>query len=319
LSNANWSFTVPRGSLGLMTFTGLFVPLITPFDRAGAVALDALEALAVRVLDAGARGLVALGTTAEPSALTPDEQRAVVEVASRVCQERDAALVVGANTAAALRALADRPQVTAALTTVPSFVRPGEEGALAHLTRLATDSPVPLIVYDIPYRTGQYLSAATLRRLADVPGVVGLKYAVGGIDADTVALFADRPSLAVLGGDDAFISPLLALGAHGGILASALVATGEFVRLIEAWHAGDVALARDLGGRLSSLSAALFAEPNPTVIKGVLHAQGLIPTPDVRLPLLPAHPDSTSAALEALGRTRESRGSTDTLPTRRST
>jgi 4-hydroxy-tetrahydrodipicolinate synthase len=284
-----------------MTLTGLYVPLITPFDRSGAVALDAVEALAHQALDDGARGLVALGTTAEPSSLTADEQQAVLAVVTRVCRERHAPLVVGASTAQALRALADHPEVVASLTVVPSFVRPGEEGALAHLTRLAADSPVPLVVYDIPYRTGQYLSAATLRRLADVPGVAGLKYAAGGINADTVDLFADLPSgLAVLGGDDTFISPLLALGAHGGILASAHVATGEFVRLIDAWHAGDVTAARALGGRLATLSAALFAEPNPTVIKAVLHAQGRIPTPDVRLPLLPAQPDSTSTALHAL-------------------
>ncbi|XVS63607.1 dihydrodipicolinate synthase family protein [Actinosynnema sp. CA-299493] len=288
-----------------MTLTGLHVPLITPFDRSGAVALDALEALAHQALDDGARGLVALGTTAEPSSLTPVEQQAVLGVVTRVCRERHAPLVVGANTPQALQALADHPAVVAALTVVPSFVRPGEEGALAHLTRLAADSPVPLVVYDIPYRTGQYLSAAALRRLADVPGVVGLKYAAGGINADTVDLFADLPDLAdlaVLGGDDTFISPLLALGAHGGILASAHIATSEFVRLIDAWHAGDVTSARTLGGRLATLSAALFAEPNPTVIKAVLHAQGRIPTPDVRLPLLAAHPDSTSAALSAVER-----------------
>ncbi|MFI9012153.1 dihydrodipicolinate synthase family protein [Actinosynnema sp. NPDC053489] len=283
-----------------MTLTGLYVPLITPFDRSGAVALDALEALAEQAVDEGARGLVALGTTAEPSSLTPAEQQAVLGVVTRVCRARHVPLVVGANTPRALRELADHPEVVASLTVVPSFVRPGEEGALAHLTRLAADSPVPLVVYDIPYRTGQYLSASALRRLAEVPGVAGVKYAAGGINADTVALFADLPpDFAVLGGDDAFISPLLALGAHGGILASAHVATAAFARLIDLWHAGDVAAARDLGGRLSALSAALFAEPNPTVIKAVLHARGRIPTPDVRLPLLPAHPDSATAALSA--------------------
>ncbi|MCE6998076.1 dihydrodipicolinate synthase family protein [Saccharothrix sp. S26] len=283
-----------------MTFTGLYVPLITPFDRTGAVALDALEALAQQALDDGARGLVALGTTGEPSSLSADEQRAVLDVVRRVCRERRAPLVVGANTSASLQMLCSHAEVNAALTTVPSFVRPGEDGAVAQLTRLAAESPVPLIVYDIPYRTGQYLSAGALRRLADVPGIVGVKYAAGGINADTVDLLADPPpNLAILGGDDAFISPLLALGAHGGILASAHVATGLFARLIDAWHAGDVPVARDLGGRLGRLSAALFAEPNPTVIKAVLHAQGRIPTPDVRLPLLAAHPDSTSTALTA--------------------
>ncbi|WP_158849964.1 dihydrodipicolinate synthase family protein [Saccharothrix deserti] len=284
-----------------MTLSGLYVPLITPFDRTGAVALDALESLAHQVLEAGARGLVALGTTAEPSSLTATEHREIIDVTTRVAREHNAHLLVGANTPQALHALTDHPEVVAALTVVPPFVRPGEEGVLAHFTRLAADSPVPLVAYDIPHRTGQYLSAATLHRLAAIPGVLGLKYAPGGINADTIALFADQPSdLAILGGDDAFISPLLALGAHGGILAGSHVATTEFAQLIDAWRTGDTTTARPLGNRLGVLATALFAEPNPTVIKAVLHAQGRIPTPDVRLPLLPAHPTSTETALHAL-------------------
>jgi 4-hydroxy-tetrahydrodipicolinate synthase len=299
LSIFNWYYTVRRGIVGAMM--GLYVPLITPFDRAGAVALDALEGLAHDVLDAGARGVVALGTTGEPGTLTAAEQRSVVDTVARVCRSRSAPLVVGANSREALAALAGRTEVAAALTLVPPFVRPGEAGVLAYFTELARNSPVPLVVYDIPYRTGQYLSADTLRQLAAIPGVVGLKYSPGGINADTVALLADPPrDFAILGGDDVFVGALLALGAHGGILASAHLATAEFARLVAAWHAGDVDTARSLGNRLSALSAALFAEPNPTVTKAVLHAQGRIPTAAVRLPLVPASADSTAAALERL-------------------
>lgn len=281
-----------------MTLHGLYLPLITPFAPSGAVALDALERLAHQVLDDGATGLVALGTTGEPGALSEQEKRDVVDTVARVCRERSAPLIVGAATADALAALARRPEAVAALTVVPPFVRPGEAGVLAHFAQLAAASPVPLVAYDIPYRTGQYLSAGALRRLAAIPGVAGVKYAGGGINADTVDLMADLPDgFAVLGGDDTFISPLLALGAHGGILASAHVETAEFVRLIDAWRAGDVATARATGNRLAPLSAALFAEPNPTVIKAVLHAQGRIPSAGVRLPLLAAHPDSAAAAL----------------------
>ncbi|MGH3253406.1 MAG: dihydrodipicolinate synthase family protein, partial [Trebonia sp.] len=95
-------------------------------------------------------------------------------------------------------------------------------------------------------------------------------------------------------------SPLLALGAEGGILASAHVCTGEFADLIAAWHSGRAGQARKLGHRLAPLSAALFAEPNPAVIKGVLHAQGKIPSPAVRLPLLPARQDTVRAAIGLL-------------------
>ena len=282
-----------------MTLTGVYVPLITPFDASGGVALEALTALAHQALDAGATGVVALGTTGEPTALGDKERREVLDALSSVCRERRAQLLVGANSVEALRALGDRPEVTAALCLVPPFLRPGGAGVLAHFGHLAQASPVPLVVYHVPYRTGQQLCADDLRRLADLPGVVGIKHAVGGIDADTVDFLADiRPDFAVLGGEDRFISPLLALGAHGGILASAHVATADFVELIALWRAGDVDRARPLGHRLAALSAALFAEPNPAVIKSVLHAQGRIPTAAVRLPLLPAGTDTTRVALQ---------------------
>jgi 4-hydroxy-tetrahydrodipicolinate synthase len=281
-----------------MTLTGVYVPLITPFDASGAVDFNALEALANEILDAGASGLVALGTTAEPTALNAGERRGVVDVVARVCRDRSAQLLVGADTVEAVNVLCGRPEVTAALCAVPPFLRPGEAGVIAHFAALATASPVPIVVYHVPYRTGQNLSAEAITRLADLAGVVGIKYAVGGIDTATLELLADLPSeFAVLGGDDVFISPLLALGAHGGVLASAHVATTRFVELADAWRGGAAARARALGRRLAAISGAMFAEPNPTVIKAVLHAQGRIPTATVRLPLLPAGPDAAQSAV----------------------
>ncbi|MFC4056828.1 dihydrodipicolinate synthase family protein [Planomonospora corallina] len=288
-----------------MTFSGVHVPLITPFAADGEVALDALEGLARAALDGGAAGLVALGTTAEAAALTEKERRAVVEVCARVCRERRAPLTVGAGSgdprsaAEELRALAG--VADAALVTVPPFVRPGEAGVLAHFTELSRRSPVPLLVYNIPYRTGQAVGAATLRAIGALPMVRGVKQAVGGVDADTVALLADPPAdFAVLAGEDTFFSALLALGAAGGILAAAHLRTADFAALAEAWRAGETARARALGHRLSALAAAVFAEPNPTVLKGVLHARGAIPTPAVRLPLLPARREPVEAVLALL-------------------
>jgi 4-hydroxy-tetrahydrodipicolinate synthase len=265
-----------------MTLSGLYVPLITPFAADGSVDLPALERLAADVLAAGATGVVALGTTGEPSSLTPAERASILDLLTGVCRGHH--LIVGAPAP---------PTATAALTLVPPFVRPGEDGVIAHLTAAAAASPVPLVIYHVPYRTAQPLSARAIRRLAAIPNVAGMKLAVGGIDADTIELMADPP-FAVLGGDDVFISPLLALGAAGGILASAHIATAEYASLVTSWQPA-------LGHRLARLSAALFAEPNPTVTKAVLHAQGRIATPDVRLPLLPASKASLEAALEALG------------------
>ncbi|HEX2314585.1 MAG TPA: 4-hydroxy-tetrahydrodipicolinate synthase [Thermomonospora sp.] len=290
-----------------MALHGILVPLVTPFSDDGGIAADALQSLARDVLDHGAAGIVALGTTAEAATLDPAERRLVVELCAEVCRERGAALVVGAgssDTRASVAALADLrtwPQITAALVPVPSFGRPGEAGVVAHFTRLAADSPVPLLVYHVPYRTAQPLGTAALRDLAALPNVAGIKVATGALDAVAVDLLADcPPGFAVLAGDDLFLSPMLALGAAGGILASAHLATRRFADLADAWARGDVAEARRLGHRLARISAAVFTEPNPVVLKGALHALGRIPTPDVRLPLLPAGPDSVNALLQSL-------------------
>jgi len=301
----NWTCTISSAQDQVMDeLTGLFIPLITPFTADGELAADALERLAHRVIDDGATGIVALGTTAETATLTEQERSAVLAICSRVCRERAATLVAGAGTndtvrsAAALAGLAGYPEVRAALVVVPYYSRPGEAGVLEHFRALATGSPVPLIIYNIPYRTGQALSWRSMAQLAGLPGIGGVKHSAGSIDQDTIAMMAGRPAgFRVLGGDDPYISPLLALGADGGILASAHIRTSDFARLVRLWRDGQAGAARQLGHRLAPLSQALFAEPNPVVIKSVLHRLGQIPSPVVRLPLLPAGPDAADAAL----------------------
>ncbi|WP_229074866.1 dihydrodipicolinate synthase family protein [Actinoplanes sp. DH11] len=258
-----------------MDLSGIHVPLITPFDADNAVAYAVLEDLAQAMLLAGAR-LVALGTTAEAASLSSAERREVLRVLGASPD-----LIVGANTAAELREAA-ASGAGAALTLVPPFVRPGPDGVVAHFEALAATSPIPLVVYHVPQRTGQPLGADTIRRLAAIDAVIGIKYATGAVDADLVDLLADPPTgFAVLCGDDVFLAPMLAMGARGGILASAHLETEAFVRFF-----GDRDIAS--GRRLAKLSKAVFAQPNPTVVKAVLHARGRIPTPEVRLPLLPA-------------------------------
>jgi 4-hydroxy-tetrahydrodipicolinate synthase len=284
-----------------MVLSGVYVPLITPFDQAGNVAFGVLEILAHEVLTSGAAGVVALGTTAEAGTLTTDERAGVLDVLSAVCVRRRAPLIVGANTADELGALVGQHAVIAALSLVPPFLQPGEDGVVAHFGSLASVSPVPLVVYHVPHRTGQQLSAAAVRRLAAISGVIGVKYAPVAVDADAVDLLTDPPpGCAMLVGTDVLLSPMMALGAHGAILASAHVATAEFVALADAWKTGQADQARQTAHRLARLSTAMFAEPNPAVIKGVLHAQGRIPTAGVRLPLLPAAEATIDTAVHGL-------------------
>jgi 4-hydroxy-tetrahydrodipicolinate synthase len=291
---------------------GLHVPLVTPFDEEGAVDLAALERLAQDVLAEGADGLVALATTAEASSLDERERDAIVALLARVAADRGAGLMVGAGTndtrttIARHEALAEVEGVTASLAVVPYYVRPSEAATVAHFQAVAARSPVPIVLYNIPYRTGSGLGAAALLELAGTDGIVGLKQAVNGLDADTLRLLSGAPSgFAVLCGDDPFILPLMLMGARGAIAASAHLCTERFTALVAAAAAGRVYEAREQAEALLGLVLALFAEPSPAVLKAMLHEAGRIATPSLRMPLQAA----SQAGLERARRSAPSRWS----------
>lgn len=305
---------MPPGSSLLLvpsdvTLRGVYVPLVTPFAADGSVALDAVERLCNEYLEAGVAGIVALGTTGESSALDADEKRAVIVACSRVCAERDAQLIVGAgtnntaSTVAAVEALHGTPALVAALVVVPYYVRPSEAGTIAHFKAVADVSPVPLVIYNIASRTGRHLSAAGVVELARTRNFAGIKQAVTALDADTFEMLAGTNALdgfAVLGGEDTLLFPMVLMGGAGTICASAHVCTKRFVEMIECGLAGKVDDGRAHAEALLPVTRSLFAEPNPAVFKGVLHAQGRIPTPDVRLPLVNASDAAVQRASAAV-------------------
>lgn len=289
---------------------GVSVPIVTPFAADGSVAVEALERLALRLLDDGVAGLVPLGTAGEAPLLEEEERRIVVEVCARVCAARGAQLIVGAGsnstrqTIAAVRALEGTPALTAALCLVPYYLRPTQAGIAAHFEAVAEASPVPLVIYNIPFRTGRRAEAETLLRLAELENIAGVKHSTGALDEDTERLLAGAPeSFAVLSGDDAHLAATVLLGGAGGITASAHLCTRRWVAMVEAAREGQAEVAQTHQARLLPLAEACFAEPSPAVFKAVLHAAGEIPTPDLRLPFLPASEESirraTSAQAEA--------------------
>lgn len=289
------------------TLRGVYVPLITPFAADGSVALDTITSLCHEYLDAGASGIVPLGTTGEASALTATEKRAVAETCAAVCVARGAQLIVGvgtnstATTLANVEAMADLTGLTAVLVVVPYYVRPSEAGIVAHFRAVADASPVPLVLYNIALRTGRNLSAAGVLEAAAHPNITGIKQAAAGLDLDTLELLRGAPAdFAVLGGEDPFLLPVVLMGGAGAICASAHVCTERFVSMIECGLAGKVEEGRAHAEALLPVAQSLFTEPNPAVFKGVLHAQGRIPTPDVRMPLTNASADAVAAALAAI-------------------
>ena len=200
------------------TLHGVYLPLITPFAADGSVALDAVTELCHEYLDAGATGIVPLGTTGESSALTAEEKRAVVAACSAVCVERNAQLIVGAgtNSDGDHHRRGSRPRRTPGLSgvliVVPYYVRPSEAGIVAHFKAVADASPVPVVLYNVAFRTGRHLSAAGVLEAAAHPNIVGIKQATG-LETDTLELLRDAPAdFAVLGGEDAFLFPLMLMG-----------------------------------------------------------------------------------------------------------
>ena len=186
---------------------------------------------------------------------------------------------------------------------MPYYVRPSEAGTVAHFKAVAEASPVPLVIYNIASRTGRHLGAAGVLELARTPNFAGIKQAVTAIDADTLELLTGAnliDGFAVLGGEDTLLFPVVLMGGAGTICASAHVCTERFVAMIECGLAGKLDDGRAHAEALLPVTQSLFAEPNPAVFKGVLHAQGRIPTPDMRLPLVNASDGAVERALGAI-------------------
>ncbi|WP_218005871.1 dihydrodipicolinate synthase family protein [Actinomadura hibisca] len=276
---------------------GVHASLVTPFTSGDRLDVKSLERLARHCLDNGAAGLVALGTTGEAALLTTAEQRTVLEVCRAVSIEYGTPLTVGAGTMGTADTIAQAreraPLADALLVVVPYYLRPSDQGVLDHFAAVGAAVDVPLLPYNIPYRTGKHLAPDTLLRLLAMDCVAGIKHCPGGIDHDTLTLLAARTGKAVLCGDDAYLHPMMALGASGGITASACLAPDAYADLARDGCA-------DLHGALLPLVDALFAEPAPAVLKACLADLGVIDSPAVRAPLHAPRPESVARAHAAL-------------------
>jgi 4-hydroxy-tetrahydrodipicolinate synthase len=286
---------------------GVWIPLITPFDAQDAVDSAAIERLCAEYASAGVSGIVAMGTTGEASALDADERKVAVDAVVRACNAAGLRVIVGTGTnntkatIGATAALADVRGVVAALVVVPYYVRPSVAGIVAHFKAVAAESPVPVIVYNIPARTGRDLGAAGLLELAAVPNIAGVKQAVATLDADTLEVLSRAPDgFSVLGGEDTLLFPLMCMGAVGTISAAAHLCTERFVAMIECGLAHKIDDGRAHAEALLPLIRAGYTDPNPAVFKGVLHALGKIATPDVRLPLTNASAENVRHCLDAV-------------------
>jgi 4-hydroxy-tetrahydrodipicolinate synthase len=288
----------------MLDLSGIWVALVTPFhDAAASHAVDhaALRRLVQHLKQAEVSGLVALGSTGEAAALDEAEQNAVLHT---VLDAADGLPVIAGlagnhvgHVHARLAHLNTLP-LAAVLSPAPYYVRPSQAGLIAHFTALADASRAPLVLYDIPYRTGINMELGTILSLAAHPHIVGIKDCGGALDK-TQQLIADG-RLQVLAGEDAQIFHNLCLGGAGAITAAAQVAPAAFMAIYRALHAQQLHEGRAWQHRLMPLIHALFAEPNPCVIKAALAEQGWC-AGHVRPPMLAASAQSMQAVIATLG------------------
>jgi 4-hydroxy-tetrahydrodipicolinate synthase len=266
--------TPPSASAKL---AGLWIPLITPFLADQSVDQPALVALLNHYNAMAIAGLVINGTTGEPSSLSHEEQMAHIDLA--LAHRQDKRVIAGIScyalepALASLRALNQRP-ITAVLVSAPAYTRPCQAGLIDWFTRQASASDHPLVIYDIPYRSGVRIERDTLLRLADHPNIVAVKDCSGDL-AKTLAMI-HHGGLEVLAGDDLQLFSCLAQGGSGAISASAHLRTDEFLSVIEALSCSDLKLARQRWQSLVPWIEAAFKEPNPGPVKAALADQGWI-------------------------------------------
>lgn len=268
--------------------SGLWLPLITPF-KDGAIDFASYDRLVNHYIAKGVDGLLPLGTTGESPTLDDDEIAALIERTLSLADGRVPVFAgVGGNATAKvekeLKRLRHLP-IAGILSVCPYYNRPSQDGLIAHFRRIAEATDRDVVIYNIPYRTAVNLSNDSLLELAEVPNIVGVKDSSGSVEQSLELLRRKPADFAVLTGEDALFFTMRANGAEGGILAASHLMTEGFVEVERCFAANDLAGARAAWAPLASFVPMLFAEANPMPIKHLLWRQGLIASPECRLPL----------------------------------
>jgi 4-hydroxy-tetrahydrodipicolinate synthase len=285
---------------GIAMFEGSIVALVTPL-RNGAIDRDALADLIERQISGGSSALLSCGTTGESPTLSPGEHEEVIRFTVERAKRRVPVLAgTGTyDTAESIRRTkaAAAAGCAGALVVTPYYNKPTPRGLRAHFLAVADASPIPIVLYNIPGRTGTRIPPQLLVELARHARIVAVKDATGS-PADCMEVIENSP-ITVLAGDDALTLAWMALGAKGVVSVAANVAPEEMAALVREAAAGDFAAARRRHYRLAPLYRALFLETNPTPVKAALALEGRM-SDEVRLPLVPVEEATRAALRQAL-------------------
>lgn len=279
-------------------FGQVIVALVTPFRADGEVDWAAVEKHVDDCISAGADGLVVSGTTGETSTLTDPEKIRLVEVAQSVSSGRAKIITGGGSNETAhaieLYQASKKAGADAVMIVTPYYNKPTQAGILTHFRLVADATDLPVILYDIPGRTGVPIKYETILRIAQHPNVLAVKDAKG--DFGEVSRVLNETDLMYFSGDDANVLPHLAIGATGLIGVTANIATAPYRTIVDAVNAGDLLTARDMHQRLEPLARTVMTHvPGTVAAKYLLHGLGRIGSPRVRLPLV--GPEEAEAAV----------------------
>jgi 4-hydroxy-tetrahydrodipicolinate synthase len=287
----------------MSNWSGVGTALVTPFTAAGDLDESALRALVERQVQGGVQFVVPCGTTGEAPTLSRDERDAVVSITVEVVDGRIPVLagVGGYDTAevASLARAAERLGVQGLLSVTPYYNKPTQEGLFQHYTTIAGRTALPIIVYNVPGRTGCNVEPKTLARLAEVPNIVGVKEASGNMQQMCEVCRAVPRGFSVLCGDDALTLPLMAVGGRGVISVASNLVPDRMARMVHAALSDDFAAARREHDALLPLMLVNFVESNPIPVKAALAMLGLC-QPVYRLPMVPPTEQSAARIRQAL-------------------
>lgn len=286
-----------------MRFAGAYTALVTPFKN-GKVDEERYREHIERQIEQGIHGLVPCGTTGESATLSHAEHESVI----RICVEQvkgRVPVIAGAGSnntteAVSLTRFAKKVGADAALHITPYYNKPTQEGLFRHFKTIAEEVALPVIMYNVPGRTGCNMLPPTVARLArEVPGIAGIKEATANMVQVSNILEQCGPDFCVLSGDDFTVLPLLSLGGQGVISVTSNVVPGQMAGLYNAFAAGDLAEARRLHFALEPLNRAMFLETNPIPVKTALALMGLMGL-EFRLPLVDMQPENKERLRETL-------------------
>lgn len=285
------------------TWTGWGTALVTPFAANGALDEPRVRRLAARQVDAGVNFLVPCGTTGENPTLTHAEQRRVVELVVEASGGRVPVLAGagGYDTRAVIDQVSGMRDAGAdgILSVTPYYSRPTQDGLFRHYLAIAESTPLPIIVYNVPGRTGCNIDVDTLCRLAEIPNIVGVKEASGNLPQMCEICARVPPDFRVLSGDDVFTVPLISVGGAGVISVISNEVPGEMTQLVSAALDNDFVTARRVHTRLLPLMQVNFIEANPIPVKAAMAHMGLL-EPYYRLPMVAPQPASHHRIVQVL-------------------